>query len=141
MATRTSPQGSAGSSPHHISGTIEAMVASTSQFPAGVYQNRFGYQNSSAAVGCSAPRRQFSPRCMSGYPYAGLHDAGRVRCGVQVHPHPGGLRDQLNLDHTNPTLKPGGLSNRDSPAIRVGLNMVGDKFPYYEQSTVRYSRH
>ena len=27
MATRTSPQGSAGSSPHHISGTIEAMVA------------------------------------------------------------------------------------------------------------------
>jgi hypothetical protein len=70
MATRTSPQGSAGSSPHHISGTIEAMVASTSQFPAGVYPNRFGYQNSSAAVGCSAPRRQFSPRCMSGYPYS-----------------------------------------------------------------------
>ena len=62
MATRTSPQGSAGSSPHHISGTIEAMVASTSQFPAGVYQNRFGYQNSSAAVGCSAPRsRIFAP--------------------------------------------------------------------------------
>jgi hypothetical protein len=56
MATRTSPQGSAGSSPHHISGTIEAMVASTSQFPAEVYQDRFGYQNSSAAVGCSAPR-------------------------------------------------------------------------------------
>jgi len=49
-------QGSAGSSPHHISGTIEAILASTSQFPAGVYQNRLGYQNSSAAVGCSAPR-------------------------------------------------------------------------------------
>ena len=49
-------QGSAGSSPPHISGTIEAIVASTSQFPAGVYQNRLGYQNSSAAVGCSAPR-------------------------------------------------------------------------------------
>jgi hypothetical protein len=57
-----SPQGSAGSSPHHISGTVEAMVASTSQFPAGVYQNRLGYQNSSAAVGCSAPRsRIFAP--------------------------------------------------------------------------------
>jgi hypothetical protein len=34
---------------------------------------------------------------------------------MQVHPHPGGLRDQLNTNHTNPTLKPGGLSNGDSP--------------------------
>ena len=36
----------------------------------------------------------------------GLPNAGRVRCGVQAHPHPGGLRDQLNPDQT-PTLKPG----------------------------------
>jgi hypothetical protein len=34
---------------------------------------------------------------------------------VQVHPHPAGLQHQLNPDHTNPTLRPGGLSNRDSP--------------------------
>jgi hypothetical protein len=34
---------------------------------------------------------------------------------VQVHPHPGGLQHQLNPDQTNPTLKPGGLSNGDSP--------------------------
>jgi hypothetical protein len=34
---------------------------------------------------------------------------------MQVYPHPGGLRDQLNPDHTNPTLKPGGLSIGDSP--------------------------
>ena len=45
----------------------------------------------------------------------GLPDAGRVRCGLQVHPHPGGLRDQLNQDQTNPTLESGGLSNGDSP--------------------------
>ena len=45
----------------------------------------------------------------------GLPNAGRVRCGVQVHPHPGGLRDQLNLEPNNPTLNPGGLSNGDSP--------------------------
>ena len=44
----------------------------------------------------------------------GLPNAGRVRCGVQVHPHPGGLRDQLNLEPNNPTLNPGGLSNGDS---------------------------
>jgi hypothetical protein len=25
---------------------------------------------------------------------------------LQMHPHPGGLRHQLNLDQTNPTLKP-----------------------------------
>ena len=38
------------------------MLASTSQFPVGMYQNRLGYQNSSAAVGCSAPRsRIFAP--------------------------------------------------------------------------------
>ena len=39
----------------------------------------------------------------------GLPNAGRVRCGVQVHPHPGGLRDQLNPEQNNPTLNPGGL--------------------------------
>ncbi len=45
----------------------------------------------------------------------GLPDAGRVRCRMQVHPYPGGLRDQLNLDHTNSTLRPGGLGIGDSP--------------------------
>ena len=53
MATRTSPQGSAGSSPHHISGRIEAMLASTSQFRVGVYQNVLGYQNRSTGIGTS----------------------------------------------------------------------------------------
>ncbi|AQA04901.1 hypothetical protein BVC93_23610 [Mycobacterium sp. MS1601] len=32
-----------------------------------------------------------------------------------MHPHPGGLRDQLNLDQTNPTLIPGGPDIGDSP--------------------------
>ena len=34
---------------------------------------------------------------------------------MQAHPHPGGLRDQLNPKQNNPTLIPGGLSNGDSP--------------------------
>jgi hypothetical protein len=46
---------------------------------------------------------------------AGLRDAGRVLCILHVHPHPGGLQHQLNLDQTNPTLKPCGLGNGDSP--------------------------
>ena len=50
---------------------------------------------------------------------AGLPNAGRVRCGVQVHPHPGGLRDQLNPEPNNPTLNPGGLSNGDPVARRM----------------------
>ena len=32
----------------------------------------------------------------------GLPNAGRVRCGVQAHPHPGGLRDQLNPELNKP---------------------------------------
>jgi hypothetical protein len=36
----------------------------------------------------------------------GLPNAGRVRCGVQAHPHPGHLRDQLNLEPDNQTLNP-----------------------------------
>ena len=32
----------------------------------------------------------------------GLPNAGRVRCGMQVHPHPGGLRDQLNPEPQQP---------------------------------------
>jgi putative transposase len=51
---------------------------------------------------------------------AGLPHAGRVRCGMQAHPHPGGLRYQLNPDQNNPTLKPGGLSNGDSPQAARG---------------------
>jgi transposase InsO family protein len=44
-----------------------------------------------------------------------LPNAGRVRCGMQAYPHPGGLRDLLNPKHNNPTLIPGGFSNGDSP--------------------------
>jgi transposase InsO family protein len=32
----------------------------------------------------------------------GLPDAGRVRCGMQAHPPPGGLRDQLNPEQNSP---------------------------------------
>jgi hypothetical protein len=32
----------------------------------------------------------------------GLPNAGRVRCGVQAHPHPEGLRDQLNPQLNKP---------------------------------------
>jgi len=39
---------------------------------------------------------------------AGLPHTGRVRCGLHPHPPPGELRDQLNTDHTTPTLNPGG---------------------------------
>ena len=35
---------------------------------------------------------------------------------MQVHPHPGGLRDQLNLDHTNPTLETLPDPSTDTPA-------------------------
>ncbi|MHA0287619.1 integrase catalytic domain-containing protein [Mycobacterium sp. C3-094] len=45
----------------------------------------------------------------------GIQDAGRVRCHLPVHPHSGGMQHQLRMDHTNPTLEPGGLSNGDSP--------------------------
>ena len=45
----------------------------------------------------------------------GLPNAGRVRCGMQAYPHPGGLRDLPKPKHNNPTLRPGGLSNGDSP--------------------------
>ncbi|MGA9677447.1 MAG: nuclear transport factor 2 family protein [Mycobacterium sp.] len=34
---------------------------------------------------------------------------------MQAHPPPGRLPDQLNPNKDNPTLKPGGLSNGDSP--------------------------
>ena len=61
--------------------------------------------------------RGFQTRAQSPTPTfgLGLPDAGRVRCGVQAYPHPGGLRDLLNPKRNNPTLKPGGLSNGDSP--------------------------
>jgi hypothetical protein len=45
----------------------------------------------------------------------GLPHAGRVRCRLQMQTHPGGLQYQLNLDHTNPTPRTGGLRNGDSP--------------------------
>jgi hypothetical protein len=32
----------------------------------------------------------------------GLPDPGRVRCGLHLHPPPGGLRDRLNTDHNDP---------------------------------------
>jgi hypothetical protein len=58
---------------------------------------------------------------------AGLPHSGRVRCGMQAHPTPGDLRDQLNPEQQQPgsktALKPGGLSIGDSPpAILVSSN-------------------
>ena len=66
----------------------------------------------------SGGRRRLQARAQPPTPplSAGLPHAGRVRCGMQAHPHPGGLPHQLNPEQTNPTLKPGGLSNGDSPA-------------------------
>jgi hypothetical protein len=51
---------------------------------------------------------------------------------MQAHPHPGGLRYQLNPDQNNPTLKPGGLSNGDSPAAlrSEGVRMSDDDALY-----------
>ncbi len=37
----------------------------------------------------------------------GLPNAGRVRCGMQAHPHPGRLRDQLNPEPKQPDSKSG----------------------------------
>ena len=61
---------------------------------------RFGEALTSAAVMSPCLPIRFNVQTLS----AGLHDAGRVLCILQVHPHPGGLRHQLNLDQTNPTL-------------------------------------
>ena len=44
----------------------------------------------------------------------GLPNAGRVRCGVQPHPHPGGLRDQLNPQRNNPKSVLRGHLSRES---------------------------
>jgi lactate 2-monooxygenase len=50
---------------------------------------------------------------------------------VQAHPHPGRLRDQLNLEPNNPTLNSGGLSIGDSPAaLTRGATAVGIGRPY-----------
>ena len=46
----------------------------------------------------------------------GLPNTGRVRCPMQAHPLPRGLRDQLNPNNNNLALTPGGLSIGDSPA-------------------------
>jgi Integrase core domain len=55
----------------------------------------------------------------------GRPNACRVGYGKQAYPHPGGLRNQLNPKHNNPTLIPGGLSNRDSPITPVNSSGVG----------------
>jgi putative transposase len=44
----------------------------------------------------------------------GLSNAGRVRCGLQAHPHPGGLRDRLNLQRNNPKSVLRGHLSRES---------------------------
>jgi transposase InsO family protein len=44
----------------------------------------------------------------------GLPNARRVRCPMQPHPLPRGLRDQLNPNNNNLALDPGGLSIGDS---------------------------
>ena len=45
----------------------------------------------------------------------GLPNTGRVRCPMQPHPLPRGLRDQLNPNNNNLALEPGGLNIGDSP--------------------------
>jgi outer membrane murein-binding lipoprotein Lpp len=47
---------------------------------------------------------------------------------MQAHPHPGRLRDQLNLEPNNPTLNPGGLSIGDSPQHGVVHGPLGASF-------------
>ena len=56
---------------------------------------------------------------------------GRVRCGLQAHPHPGGLRDQLNLEPNNPTLNrrsdPGGAGGaHEFTEVRVHVEYETD---------------
>jgi hypothetical protein len=65
-------------------------------------------------AGCPRGHRRLQTRAQSPTPplSAGLPHTGRVRCGVQAHSHPGGLRDQLNLAPNNPTLNPGGRRRR-----------------------------
>ena len=48
-------------------------------------------------AGCPRGHRRLQTRAQSPTLSARLPHTGRVRCGVQAHPHPGGLRDQLNL--------------------------------------------
>jgi deoxycytidylate deaminase len=58
---------------------------------------------------------------------------------MQAHPPPRGLRNQLNPDQTNPTLKPGGLSIGDSPSRFASL-LFGS--PDYEvPTTEEYGMH
>jgi len=52
---------------------------------------------------------------------SGLPNTGRVRCRMQPHPLPRGLRDQLNPDNNNLALNPGGLTFRDTPP-RLGAD-------------------
>jgi transposase InsO family protein len=62
---------------------------------------------------------------------AGLPNAGRVRCGMQVHTHPGRLRDQLNPEPNNPNSKTGwtqyrGLATRTASIKAVSLDVHTD---------------
>jgi hypothetical protein len=64
---------------------------------------RFSEALTSAAVMSTSLPIRFNVQTL----ISGLHDAGRVLCILQVHPHPGGLQHQLNLDQTKPESKTG----------------------------------
>ena len=53
--------------------------------------------------GCSQQRRGLLTGSPAPAFVPGLPDPGRVRCPMQAHPPPGGLRDRLNPEHSNPT--------------------------------------
>src|ERR1700716_3350214 len=61
---------------------------------------------------------------------ARLPNTGRVRCAMQPHALPRGLRDQLNPEPKNLALTPGGLNIGDSPwAWERGPERPGHRGP------------
>jgi len=101
---------------------------SVSELGSGVRQviARVGFtENPTTGTPCSRPEwsSETSRRAQPQTPAfgSGLPNAGRVRCPMQPHPIPRGLRDQLNPDNNNLALNPGGLSIRDTPPPGVRL--------------------
>ena len=96
---------------------------SVSELGSGVRQviARVGFtENPTTGTHCSRPEwsSETSRRAQPQTPAfgSGLPNTGRVRCPMQPHPIPRGLRDQLNPDNNNLALKPGGLTIRDTPS-------------------------
>jgi hypothetical protein len=67
----------------------------------------------------------------------GLPNTGRVRCPMQPHPLPRGLRDQLNPNNNNLALNPGGLSIGDSPPRRARKRRLLDTTVFSEEVLTR----